>query len=251
MTSVFIRLFLFLLVFTLEVKVKAEGVVLQQPENCLATADASCAVQTDSENSLELQLDKGKVVLDRETTVIRVNNHEVRLVSGTLWLRPAPHQKLVVKTEYGEARSENEFWVSREAGRMTISAILKDVEMLGKGSSEVLVVPSGLENSIGRVTKEGRASVGIPTPIQPAIHLARWARLYKGTKPAFEKEVAAFKATWLEAKGEAVDMHQALYERKLANLENAANEKAKSRQKAEARNRELREHFRRRVFGEE
>lgn len=251
-------LFLFLFVFTIDVRVKAADLsadpsadILQEPGDCLEVIESSCAVQTGSGDRFELTLSKGKVILDRDTTVIRLNDHEVRLVAGTIWVKPESKQKLFVRTEFGTASATHEFWVMKEGDRSVVSATVKETEMIGRGSQETLLVPAGLENWMGRVTKSGRASTGLPSPIQPSPHLARWARLYTGKKAQFEKEVAAFKTTWSQARGEATQIQQALFERKLASLESAANERVKSRQKVEARNRELRDLFRRRVLNAE
>lgn len=250
------RLALFVLVFSLEVRVRASVIQLresespiEQPEGCLDSEANPCAMQTGRGEKLEILVGQAKVVVDQESSIIRVSEKEIRLVAGAVWVKATKSSPVSVRTEFGSTRGTSDFWVSREKEKMIVTAVHRDVEIFPRGSGEALVVPRGLENFIGRVGKNGQATVGLPTPIVPQPHLERWARLYSGKKAQFEKEVAEFRETWANSKDEAVVIHQALFQRKIASIDEARRQAEISRQKVESRNRELRDLFRRKTLG--
>lgn len=249
MITVF-RLALFFFVFSIEVRVRAESVNLRDakaplanPADCIKETKSVCAVETGEDEKFTLKLENGTVILSSETTLIRTAPNELRLVRGEVWIR-SEKAPIVVRTEYGEAQSAKEYWVERSPDQIRISATGGDVSFTARASSETLLIPQGLENTLGRIGKDGVASIGIPIPIEPSSHLARWARLYPGTKADFEKDVAAFRVNWTKAKPQASEIHQALFDRKVASIESEAKAKAEARRKADERNRILREQFR-------
>ena len=220
---------------------------LQNPAGCLRAAlDKPCALQTDSDEKLVLELSGGKVILDEVTTAVRENASEVRLVKGTVWVQPKGSEtSLTIRTEFGFAKSSSDYWVARNDDRMTVSATSCDVEMHPRGTKEVLLVSPGTENFIGRIDGVGRATTGFPVPIAPRTHLDRWARLSTNSRKEFEAEVAEFKDRWIQGVEEASSIHQTLFQRKVASVDEARARKALARQKVEAHDREIRELFRR------
>ena len=235
------------------VRLKNTKEPLQKPAGCLKAAlDKPCALQTDSDEKLVLDLAGGKVILDEVTTVVRESASEVRLVAGTVWVQPKEKSdSLLIRTEFGYAKSSSDFWVGRTEDRMTVSAMSCDVEMHPRGTSEVLLVAPGIENFMGRVDVAGRATTGFPVPIAPRTHLDRWARLSTNSKKEFEGEVAEFKERWVQGVEEASNVQQTLFERKVASIDEARAQKAQARQKVEAHNRELRDLFRKKYSGGE
>ncbi|MES2856055.1 MAG: hypothetical protein V4692_09335 [Bdellovibrionota bacterium] len=258
-----LRLLGFVLAFTLEVRVASASEpqvetsrlhnskqVLQEPRNCIATLGARsqksiCAVKTASAEKFEIKVSKGVVVLDQETAVI-VSNDEVTLVDGTLWIHAGA--QISIRTEFGVAKVDGEAWVTRSPNRMSVSSVGGNVQLIPRGSVESLAIDSGLENFVGGVQKDGSSETGLPVAIPFADHLARWARLYPGTKAEFEEDVKRFHSTWVEASKQASEVHRTLLDRRVAGIEEQERQKAARRNKIELENRELRNLFRKKFF---
>lgn len=244
----FARAGLFVLVFSIDIRLRAE---VQEPPSCWRGKGA-CAVRTADGERLPLSLEGGQVVLDGATTLLRVKTGELRLLAGQAWFRV--QGPVSVGSEFGEIfAEEGEFWLSRTSERMTVSAVSGSLKMKprqGEGlAEEELEIPQGLENWVGRV-KFGtqRAQTGVPTAIPFQAHLSRWARLYRGGRAQFIKEAEAFHDMWLRATEEAAGVHQELFERKMASLREKQERDSEARKKVEARNHELIEMFKKRVF---
>lgn len=250
------QVLLFLATFVLEVRVKAstnepvktEIIVQQEPFGCLKSS-AACAIKTRENQSFELELDsKTSVVLDHSSSIIRISSNEIRIVSGSVWIKA--QEKFQVKSEFGDVVSSTpgEFWVTRTKDRVTAKATEATVELLPRGTSDRLTTDSGLQNYIGSIGLDGKAETGIPLAITFKDHLVQWARVYRGPKNEFEAKLAAFHARWKAATLESADINKALYTRMVssADEEKAAVDahETKVRLEREA-NRKL---FRSRVF---
>lgn len=253
-SRVFYQILCFLISFTLEVRVHArEAVQLpiahdvqQEPENCIIESSI-CAVRTRLGEKYKLVVGETSIVLDQQTTVLRLSATEVSLVAGVIWVQA--QGRFIVKTEFGEAQvDKGEFWVRRANEKMFVSATDVSVLLRPRGADEQLIVERGWENWLSRVDKTGRAESGLPTPIEFVPHLERWARLHSGSRKAFEKDVGKFHSYWREASEQAAAIHKALFERKVAALEAEKDREARRRRQVEARNRELNDIFRKRVF---
>jgi len=240
------RLALFILIFSLEIRVRA---AIEEPALCWKSAEGgACAVRTAPGERLELALGSGRLVLDGSTTLVRVKKGELKLLSGQVWARvDAP---LTVGSEFGKLSIDHgEFWVSRARDRVTGSAVSGVLKMSPRGGGEELEIPPGLENWLGKVQLgTRRAHTGVPMAIPFGQHLSRWARLYTGGRAQFAKEAEAFHETWRQATAEAAGLHQELHARKMASIKEQQSKEAAARRKVEARNRELIEMFKRKVF---
>lgn len=257
MTLLFFRLLLFLFVFTLEVRVRAEvspastsGVLLQEPAGCLrelVKAKTSCALGTGRAGKVTLKLDSFEAVFDRRTAVIHQTGGDLRFVSGQIWLKTKIPQK--IHTEFGAIDlGPGEFWLDRSAERVRVGVIRGLAKLHPRGSAEVLEVPPGLENWLGTVALNGEARRGLPVSIALKPHFERWARLYPGSFKDFEKEALLFHDGWLEASRYSAEIHKALFERKIASLQAEHEKKEWARRKSEVRTRELIQMFRKKLF---
>ncbi|HVK60252.1 MAG TPA: hypothetical protein VM432_01830, partial [Bdellovibrionales bacterium] len=186
-----LRIFLFLLAFTLEVRIAKAA--FEEPRGCLLSKAENCAVKTGDEK-FTLKFPNGEIVLDQSTAVI-LSEKKLVLVNGTVWVRA--HGPVTVSTEFGDAKSSGEFWVSRSTARMNVSAVSETVELTPRGASEALSVDPGLENYVSGVQKDGTAETGLPIAIPFSEHVTRWARLFTGKKADFEDQVDRFHATWV------------------------------------------------------
>lgn len=253
-----LRLFLFVFVFTVDVRVLAKTVqipeardLLQEPAGCLKSAPMateSCAVGTRAWEKGTLSFGDSTVVLDRSTAILLLGANEIRLVSGQIWLKSK--SVFEVRTEFGSMKVEpGEYWFDRDRERVRVGVIQGTARLYPRGAQDVLEVTPGLENWLGKVDASGEAQRGIPVVIQFKPHLQRWARLYAGTLKDFEKDVRDFHEVWLAASEYASEIHKALFERKVASLRAEHEKLEAARRRTEARTRELLRMFREKVFG--
>ena len=241
-----LRALLFLVMFTLEVHVDASEPPIQEPHGCLKTKNV-CALENHDERGFEFEMGAVKITLDRDSALIRQSANEVRIVKGTIWIR-ASEAPFSVSSEFGSAknRGEGDFWVSKSAAELSVMAVSADVELSPRGSKETLTVSPGLQNTLGKIGFNGQAATGLPMPISFKDHVLRWGRLSKGPKAEFEAQLEKFHATWEEAAQESAAINKAVYDRKIASVEEAARLEAEKKAKVEAESRALREMFRRR-----
>lgn len=262
------QLLLFLATFVLEVRVKAstheepaavkqeahapakkvEVLVQQEPFECLKTK-AACAIKTREGQSFELELDsKTSIVLDHSSALIRISNNEIRLVSGSVWVKA--QETFKVKTEFGDLVSSTpgEFWVTRTKERVTAKATEATVQLLPRGSQDRLILDSGLQNYIGSIGLDGKAETGVPLAIPFKDHVIQWARVYRGPKKDFEEKLEAFHGRWKQATVESAEINKALYTRMVssADEEKAATDAHEA--KVQAEREANRKFFRSRVF---
>jgi hypothetical protein len=252
LSSRVIRVFLFLLTFILEVRVKAAGIqipdadeILQEPKTCLMQS-VECGMRTKVGEKFEFEMGEATIVLDQMTTIVRVSARELRLVAGTVWVKT--ETPVMVRTEFGTAHlSDGEMWVSRTSDRITVAATHGDAEIRPRGSTERLLIETGFENFLTKVGDNGKAATGAPVAIVFPAHMERWARLFDGGKVEFEKEVAAFHKIWAEASEQAAGIHRELLERKIASVEEERQRRIAAKRRSENYDRGIREMFRQHI----
>jgi hypothetical protein len=234
-------------VFAIDVRVHAET---EEPERCWR-GEGPCAVQTSRAEKLRISLGENQLVMDESTVVVRLGRNEVRLLAGTLWVRAG--DAFSVHSEFGQfSISKGEFWVSRTSDRVTGASVVGNLLLKPRsrgGAEEELEIVAGLENWVGKVQAvNGRAQTGVPMPIPLRTHFIRWAHLHVGGREQFLRDTEAFYKVWLAASTEAAGIHQELVQRKLATIAEDQTRNAEINRKVEARNHELVEMLRRRVF---
>jgi hypothetical protein len=247
----------FISAFAVEMKVRAAQQVrlpkareiIQLPAKCLEAKSAGCAASTRAGERFVLILGESRITLGSQTAVLMDDERRLRLVKGMLWIEAG--SAVSIASEFGEARIEKgEFWLAKTHDRVTVTAIEGEVELRPRGAQQGIFVPAGLENYMSRVRSDGIAGTGGPVPLNSRFHIKRWARLFDGTPAEFKEKVMAFQEKWREAARQSAEIHQQLLARKVASLEAEHVARENQRRKVEARNRELVEMLRRRVFGE-
>lgn len=249
---------IFFAFFSLEVTVHAKEkdapeavprTLIEEPTLCLRRASV-CALENTGARGFELKLGESTVVLDTGAAIVRRSNDDIRLIKGTIWVQAT--SAVHVTTEFGTMAnaSAGDFWISRSKDAMTGSAISTTVLMTANGGHETLEIVPGLENTIGAIAFDGKATTSVPTPVPFKDHLIRWARLYRGPKPDFEAGVDRFHAVWANASVVSAEVSRTLVERKIATVEAEKAARQARARKAEAEKRELHELFRRRSLGE-
>jgi hypothetical protein len=223
--------------------------VLQLPAGCLKAQTGECAVSTRAGERYVLTFGHSKLTMGSRTAIIVDDQSRVSLVRGVVWIEAGA--AMTVRSEYGEARSgRGEFWIVKSQDRVTVTAVDGEVELRPRGASDSLWLLPGLENHMGHVRSDGVAATGVPVPLNWRVHIRRWARLFDGSPAEFKERVMDFQEKWQGATLQAAAIHGELLARKVASLEAEHAAREDHRRKVEARNREMVEMFRRRVFGE-
>ncbi len=245
-----IQISLFLITLTLEVRVHAKEIIslpndpapLLLPEHCLES-QAECVVSTKDETKYKLKNKEQTLTLGASTVVSREDSGHYTLIRGIIWIKT--QTALEIKTEFGSVRAtQGEFWVSQTDEKVWAQAIDGSLILAPRGSQLVAELQPGHENWLGPVQKNGIAEMGLPQPISFTEHLARWARLYPGTKKQFRKEAEEFKLKVAPAAGEDARYYSELVERQVAAVREQELEKAKARQVYLQHESELRALFR-------
>jgi hypothetical protein len=249
-----VQLFLFIMTLTLEVRVHAKEIIslpndpapLLLPNDCLPSL-AECAIGTAEETKYKLKNKEQILTLGSATVLVRQDSSHYTLISGMVWIKTKT--ALDIKTEFGHVSSgQGEFWVSLADEKVWVQAVEGSVVVIPRGSQSKVEVEEGHENWLGPVQKNGVAEMGLPRPISFTDYLARWARLYPGTKKQFKKEAEALRLKMAPAAQADANYYSELVERQVAALHDQEAERAKARKIYEDHEKELRMLFRRKTL---
>ncbi len=224
--------------------------LLEQPRNCLET-QSRCAVRIGTKRKLDLEPGSGrKWTLSEKTIAIRLSEERLRFIEGSIRISG---ETTVVETEQGELTVKGEAFLDRNGSQLTVvNTGEQALTFKGRGWSSEKEIPSGLETRIDLPdVKSGATAVNLPLPFDFDAQVVREARVYSGPKEGFVKRLEYLSQLRSEAAVESAAFHQQVVERKLASvaLKDAALRDA--RLKREARDRELRALFRRKVLNPE
>lgn len=226
------RIFLFISAFQLEVRVRAAGDILEQPQACFKTPE-TCAIQVLSPAFHVVDKSK-KIHAASGSTVMRLSDNQWRLVQGTLWVEKG---SLEVQTPYADLKADKgQYWVITQEDRILVRNMDSDVVVTLRDGKTVQL-PEGFEFWVARLDSKGQTDYGMIKPIDMAEHLPLWNSLYVGSKDAFKKEVLGFKSYWGDMAVKSSAIYKEIILRDIA-AEDAAKEAAvlkKQREAAEAR----------------
>lgn len=259
----------FLLGFTIEIRVEAAervqlssidiakerlyphgSAIIEEPKNCV-TEKRSCAIRVGERRKLTLtSAEDREWTIAEKSIVIRRDREHLRLIEGSIRLRgPAT----IVDTELGELTTNGEIYVDRIGEEMTIvNTGEKPALFKGRGWAQSYEIPGGMQVTVDRPSlRSGETVINLPLPLDFESQVVREARLFDGKKDEFSKRLAELVALRAAAAMDAAKLHQAVVERKIANIQAQEDRLKKGRQQREARDRELRALFRRKVLNPE
>jgi hypothetical protein len=266
------HLLVFFVTFSIHIRVRADDsllkgdksmtqlpnatTILEEPWRCLS-GSLSCALQTKADEQYKLELKDATVHMDRSSSIIRQSDHEVRLVSGTIWVESKT--EFTVHSEFGDGKileHGGQLWATRVKGsrdedRVEMTAIIHEIELYPRGAKDPEVIVPGQQSYLGRVGPDGVSDYGQPVAVSFRDHIERWARLYPHSSKQFQTEVQLFYGVWKQACETSAAVHQALFERKMASIETERSEQEQVRRVAEEHDKKLRDEFRRKFFEEE
>lgn len=240
-----LHLFLFLMAFQMEVRVRASEGALSLPENCLGKT-VPCSFKVTQEKWSH-QSDNIKLrALSRSMLTEEVKGKEWRVIDGTLWVENAPSVK--VRTTNADAEASNgQYWVLVEDDRVIFRNISSKLTITFKDQSK-MEIPRGFEIWVGAVNSEARVEHGMVEPINLKKHLKVWNELYPGSKEQFVTEVQDLRDQWSDLVEESGDIYKKVAEKRMLALDAEKRREQELRKQKEQERRVLRESFHRRVF---
>lgn len=243
MKNVF-RLFLFLAAFQMEVRVRAAGDVIQQPESCLRGSEA-CVVRS-TEKPFYIAKDGVKLSAPAQATLERIENSKWRLVSGSVWV--AKGQKVTIESVYAEVRSQNgQFWVIEKDNRLWVRNLSADLSVQLR-DGKVLALPAGFEFWIAGINTKAQSEFGVLQTIDLKDHIKSWAALYPGSTEQFKKDVQEFKENWKTLAAQGGSLYQDMANRKIASIHQAKRLEAQNKQREAAEKKRLKDLYFERTF---
>lgn len=267
MTRPFVFLLGFFLGFSLEVQVQAaervqlrvidpsaqhsdphSSALLEEPRNCLAAATTTCAIRIGEGRQLTLRPDAHRTwTLPEKTIAVRLAKDRLRFIEGSLKISG---KETVVETEQGEITVRGEAFIDRGVSKLTIvNTGNEPIEFRGLGWSAAYEIPVGLETQVDLPNvKNGRTAVGLPLPLDYENQVVREARIFQGKKEEFAKRLDYLVELRSQAAQVSADLHRQVVERKIATVESEKEVKRQASLRREARDRELRALFRRKVL---
>ncbi len=240
----FFNVFIFMLAFQMEVRVRASDSV-SAPENCLGR-EVPCAYKVSTEKwsfgsgNIKIHAVKGSVLTEIEKA------REWKLVGGSLWVENAPSVKVRSTTSEVEG-SSGQYWMMIEKDRTIYRNISAKLIVTLKDQNKI-EVPKGFEVWVGGVNSESQVEHGMVEPIDIKAHLKLWYSLYPGKQPQFLSEVQDLKDQWADRIEQSGEIYKKVIERKLAAVEDEKRQIEEKKRKQESERLRIREEFRKKVF---
>ena len=272
MTRVFLFLLGFMIGFTLEVRVEAServqlipidlqkekqnklsSALLQEPRGCLE-AGKTCAIRVGSRRLFVYEPSPGRQwTVGEKSIVLRVGScgHgtecRMRFIEGVVRVTG---ENTVVETDLGELQAHGEVFIERQGAKLlVVNTGDQPLIFKGRGWVNERQIPSGVEVTLDIPSiKKGKTAVNLPLPLDFEKQVVREARFYTGKRADFPAKLEVIAKRRTEAAIENAAFHQEVVERKMASLDAAERAQAEKRAEREAKDRELRALFRRKVL---
>ncbi len=206
-----IRLFLMLLAFQTQVRVRADSVhslTFWDPPSCRESKE-DCRVQAGAAK-LSLPVGRGQLDVARDSLLERKEGHW-KLLKGTARLK-----KGRLECIDGSVETNGEAWILDEGGeQVVVRAIDEDLKVKMK-DQKILDVPAGFEVWVGRLETNGASEHGLPKQISIADQLIRWAHLEPGEKETQIERANRLKALWKDRAEMGAELYTQVIDRQLA-----------------------------------
>jgi hypothetical protein len=134
-----LRAFIFVMAFQLEVRVKASDVVLENPEHCLMSAEA-CALKV-RESVFHFKSEKTQFHATKDSMLERKTANNWSFIRGQVWVERSAG--IVFETIHGSAKAtQGEYWLTSAENKIFLRNISSDVEVILR-DGKVVQVPAG------------------------------------------------------------------------------------------------------------
>jgi hypothetical protein len=234
------KLSLLVLIFFLDVHLKAESVLL--PKGCWGK-QYPCAIENSSAGSIGLKLDGAAISLGHDGIVKATSEKEASLTKGTMF---AKHEgDFQWSTPYGSIFcSDCEIILKRDESSLEVHALKGRVSVQRRGDEEKYDLPPGFSVVLSSVQADGKAELEFPqaSALRPLAKM--WASVYVESADEFKTELKTYIDTWKSAVEVASQMHKAEADRVLASSDEKLKAQERFRKQQELQNSKLRALFR-------
>lgn len=238
-----LRVFLVLAAFQMEVRVKAHmsPESLSEPEGCLS-GTGECHVKT---GTAVLQLKRGGGVLTVASgTILERKDETWKLLQGALRAKNADAVSV-----YGVLKPSSEAWLIDDgSGRLTVRAVAGASRFVLRDGREI-EVPEGFEVWIGGLGAGKRNLHGVPSPIPVEDHLKRLAAMDRLSGDDLRAEMKALKTRWQDRHEAAAALYDGIAKRGLASAEESERKERARRQAQDDEKKKYRQMLYDRAFG--
>lgn len=236
----------FVLASVLEVQVHASSYItlpeakspVELPENCILE-NPVCTIRTVGNEKYSIDVEGSTIVMGPNSVFARTSSHSGSIIWGHAWVKS--HSKFTIETPYGAITvSKGEAMIRHLSDKIVVQTLAGETTLFPRGMEKPIVVLSGFENWIGRVTTKGQSAVGIPKPLDIKSVVLDLAPLQTEGRSVFESRLRDLREKWSGAIGVASDHYSLMVQRELASQE----ERRRQREKAEKRWQEERAQWR-------
>jgi hypothetical protein len=234
-----LKCFILFLLFTVEIRVKAE--IIDLPKNCLKLAQYPCAVRWPNISRF-YSFEPYHLLALAESEVIFIAPNNLRLVKGELYL--SAKMSVHIDTLYGrvEIPSQSQLIVRKELQDVRISTLRQAVTVKRLGALEGDTVLAGYDMCIGpmalgRAQRTDRQAYDLKQVISVVSHLPEDIKALHGY-------LSELKLDWSNALFEVSRWSQAEAVRKIAAVNEKAARDERMKMQNDAENRRLRQLFR-------
>jgi hypothetical protein len=232
--------------------IKTSSAVLEEPAKCLDQVEVVCAIRVGHRRKLTIgQAESRELVFGDGSIVIRLAPDRFRLIEGFVRVRGESLTTVEITSRTSIVIS-GEAFVERFGDSVTVTNTGVRKVVLKSAEEEDGLIASGLEVHFDRPdVRTGKTQPGAPLPLDLERQVVREAKLHEGSKETFQARVEILLALRKQAAFKAAEIHEQIVNRKLASIELESQERIRKAAIYEARNRELRALFRRKVLNVE
>ena len=240
-----LRIICFYLAFTVNVQIKAEAVLLEEPKGCWEKVGV-CAIKSvsspDSLTTAAAQVDFSQGSIWR-----RSSEKYIRLIKGYFFIRAtAP---LNVSTKYASIQLEAKqaVFVDLKFDRVEVTAFqgnLKIKDLL----DENYLLPQSYANWFGKVQRNSSVEVGFPRPANFKQLIAKVGVITSLDQRELYKSLEVFRETWVEAINETQARSIASSEKVIRDWNESLRRQAERRRLRALERKRMRKFFYRKTF---
>ncbi len=241
----FVRIFLFILAFQVEVRVKASAEILMQPENCIQLK-SECTIKVKNEK-LHIESEAIQMHMYPETVLTKNTSKDWNFIKGKLWVEQA--NGVSFKTVFGEVKATTgEYWiVSEGSDKVWIKNITSDVSVTLR-DGKVVQPPDGFEFWISGLNSKNQSEYGMINPIDIKQYVKLWYPLFKGDKESFKERVIVLKDAWGDLASKSSAIYKGVILRREASIAEEKQREIDKKMQLENEKKRILEIFRSKVF---
>ena len=238
------------LAFTVEVQIHAtehaikskmiSDQLVSEPQAC-QPGEVNCAIMAKKDKTVVLW-DGQEIVLSRNSALLWSNDHDVRLVRGSMALKLNGQNQVTLPS--GKVNGQGLILLERQNLEVTVTTLEGDVTIMPTGTTQKMVLPSGFRVTLGAIGKSGQGLSEIPQAANPASTLRLWWSLFNGTKSEFLVLARDFTKEAPTKADLAGVWHQQMVQRELAEVQKRDEELARVRAQEEKERALMRAMFR-------